>query len=268
MIAKFLLCSGLVLLLLSSCTSTPPGSKVTVTPLSTSTPTQPGAQPSTPAPAEVQVAQGSRELPTVISVGDGDTLRISLEGEAVTVRLTCVDAPELAQSPWGSDAATRLAELLPPGQAVQVREVGTDRYGRTVAELFLGNESVNLRLVEEGLAVVYPEYLNNCLETRDRYLQAEANARTLKLGLWEQNSPVMPWDFRSGETVVPSLETVIEPIASPTSVVSEFPMCVQSDCDCGNFATQAEAQGVLNAFSGDPHRLDGDQDGIACESLP
>lgn len=38
------------------------------------------------------------------------------------------------------------------------------------------------------------------------------------------------------------------------------------DYDCSNFANQAEAQAYL--LPGDPHRLDADNDGIACESLP
>jgi hypothetical protein len=38
------------------------------------------------------------------------------------------------------------------------------------------------------------------------------------------------------------------------------------DYDCGDFSNQAEAQGYLSP--GDPHRLDGDNDGIACEDLP
>lgn len=38
------------------------------------------------------------------------------------------------------------------------------------------------------------------------------------------------------------------------------------DYDCADFSTQAEAQGYLTA--GDPHRLDGDNDGRACEELP
>lgn len=44
-----------------------------------------------------------------------------------------------------------------------------------------------------------------------------------------------------------------------------------SDPDCGSFATQQEAQNYFVAQGGplnDPHRLDGDNDGIACESLP
>jgi hypothetical protein len=41
-----------------------------------------------------------------------------------------------------------------------------------------------------------------------------------------------------------------------------------SDYDCADFATQQEAQAVLNADPSDPNRLDGDNDGIACEDNP
>lgn len=40
------------------------------------------------------------------------------------------------------------------------------------------------------------------------------------------------------------------------------------DLDCKDFATQEEAQAVLDADSSDPNGLDGDGDGVACESLP
>ena len=43
------------------------------------------------------------------------------------------------------------------------------------------------------------------------------------------------------------------------------------DCDCGDFSTQREAQAFFIAAGGpdrDPHGLDGNNNGIACESLP
>ena len=41
------------------------------------------------------------------------------------------------------------------------------------------------------------------------------------------------------------------------------------DKDCGDFATHSEAQAFFEAAgAGDPHRLDRDGDGIACEDLP
>lgn len=57
----------------------------------------------------------------VISVGDGDTLRVATGGKTVTVRLACVDAPETAQAPFGKAATDRLRQLLPPGQQVTLR---------------------------------------------------------------------------------------------------------------------------------------------------
>jgi micrococcal nuclease len=69
-------------------------------------------------------------------------LRVRNQGETITVRLGCIDAPETAQKPWGQQSTNRLKQLLPPGQAVRLREMSLDRYGRTVAELFLGNQSV------------------------------------------------------------------------------------------------------------------------------
>jgi micrococcal nuclease len=43
----------------------------------------------------------------------------------------------------------------------------------------------------------------------------------------------------------------------------------QRDMDCSDFRTQREAQAFFKSQEpGDPHRLDGDNDGIACEALP
>ncbi len=55
-----------------------------------------------------------------------------------------------------------------------------------------------------------------------------------------------------------------DPVPSPTQTAN-LPACVSSDCDCKDFATQAQAQQVLDAYSGDPFKLDRDEDGIACE---
>ena len=38
---------------------------------------------------------------TVLSIGDGDTLRVSRQGLPITIRLACIDAPEMARSPYG-----------------------------------------------------------------------------------------------------------------------------------------------------------------------
>jgi endonuclease YncB( thermonuclease family) len=136
---------------------------------------------------------------TVLSVGDGDTLKVQDQQTKITVRLACVDAPERAQSPWGQVASERLKQLLPIGQVVQLREADRDRYGRTVAEVYVNGRSINLQLVQEGMAVIYPQYFHNCADNQAQYRQAEAISKQKGIGVWNPNNPllVMPWQFRS-----------------------------------------------------------------------
>ena len=63
--------------------------------------------------------------------------------------------------------------------------------------------------------------------------------------------------------------------ASPVPTPSPEPAPVTArttrDHDCADFASHAEAQGFYEAHGGpdrDPHRLDRDRDGLACETLP
>jgi hypothetical protein len=76
--------------------------------------------------------------------------------------------------------------------------------------------------------------------------------------------------------VVPSLSTPKvkkgshQLISVPIEVESYNPATPQNsfqDRDCKDFKTQKEAQSFFNQFSGDPHKLDRDNDGIACEHL-
>jgi endonuclease YncB( thermonuclease family) len=52
---------------------------------------------------------------TVLSIGDGDTIRVRQSGKVLTVRLACIDAPETAQSPYGQQARAYLQQRLPIG---------------------------------------------------------------------------------------------------------------------------------------------------------
>ncbi|GAB3586117.1 excalibur calcium-binding domain-containing protein [Amycolatopsis endophytica] len=59
-----------------------------------------------------------------------------------------------------------------------------------------------------------------------------------------------------------------KPVSQPSGTSAQAPAATTtpSDLDCADFATQAQAQAVLDADRSDPHRLDADKDGIACES--
>ena len=150
-------------------------------------------------------------------------------------------------------------------RGLTIRTITTDRYGRTVGEIYRNSDSVNLKMVQQGQAVVYRRYLDGCSETSDQFLEAEQRAKSSNLNFWSQPN-VMPWDYRRGDRVSDS-QPINQNDFQPSNQ-SDLPSCVDSDCDCSDFSTQAQAQEVLDAFSGDPHRLDGDGDGVACESLP
>ncbi len=73
----------------------------------------------------------------------------------------------------GATATDRLRQLTPRDSTIQFREADTDRYGRTVAEVYVGGQNVNLQMVQEGYAVVYTQFLSSCPETGSA-LQAAA----------------------------------------------------------------------------------------------
>jgi len=145
-----------------------------------------------PAPAKA----GADFRARVVSIGDGDTLRVRRGEQLETIRLACIDAPERAQAPYGERARRYLQMRLPLDQEVTVHPLGTDRYGRTVAEV-IGEINLNLALVEDGEAFVYPQYLGQC--DANEYLQAEYRARRHRYGIWQVPGGIeRPWDFRHG----------------------------------------------------------------------
>jgi endonuclease YncB( thermonuclease family) len=151
--------------------------------------------------------QTHRQTPTIVlSVGDGDTLTVLDGGHRRVVRLACIDAPELSQGAAGARAKTALQTLAPPGSSVTLKVQTTDRYGRTVAEVFRSGDPkpVNEVLVRQGSAFVYGKYLQQCDGLA--YSKAERTARSLHLGVWGQGlsdgsgrdeSLARPWDYRA-----------------------------------------------------------------------
>jgi endonuclease YncB( thermonuclease family) len=138
---------------------------------------------------------------TVLSIGDGDTIRVDQAGRAITVRLACVDAPELAQSPYGQQARRYLQTRLPIGSSVTLVVKATDRYGRTVAEV-IGELNFGLALVEDGQAFAYRHYLGQC--DAKEYLDAEFRASRHRFGIWQVPGGITrPWDFRHGRRYRP-----------------------------------------------------------------
>lgn len=127
----------------------------------------------------------------VVRVADGDTITIlTPERQQIKIRLAEVDAPEKKQA-FGQQAKDFTSELV-AGKVVSVQVRDTDRYGRTVGEVFLADgRSVNRLLVENGFAWWYRQY------SRDASLgELEKNARAERRGLWQDQNPTPPWEWR------------------------------------------------------------------------
>lgn len=139
-------------------------------------------------------APGVGDRAAVISVGDGDTLRVHRGGRATTIRLACIDAPETSQGGWGEQSRLYLMRRLPRGRQLTIVTHTIDRYGRTVAEV-ISDININLVMVEDGQAFVYRRYLAGC--AAKEYLEAENRARRRRYGIWQVEGGITrPWDAR------------------------------------------------------------------------
>ena len=127
----------------------------------------------------------------VIGVKDGDTVDILLpENKKQTVRLAHIDCPEKNQ-PFGYKAKQFVSEFC-YAKAVQIVIAGKpDRNGRWIAEIFYKNKNLNKELVRNGLAWHFKRYSKNAL-----YAELEIIARKKKAGLWQEQNPVEPWNWR------------------------------------------------------------------------
>lgn len=114
---------------------------------------------------------------TVFKVTDGDTIKVQLASGPINVRLDSIDAPESNQ-PHGAQARAALAKLV-ANKEVALEVITQDRYERLVAQVLLGDTSVNAQLVADGHAWAYRRYLKE-----RNYCALEAAARRARRGLW------------------------------------------------------------------------------------
>ncbi|NLE53587.1 MAG: thermonuclease family protein [Lentisphaerae bacterium] len=127
----------------------------------------------------------------VIAVTDGDTIRVlDAHKQQHRVRLFGIDAPESHQA-FGNRARQYLANLAFQ-KNVTVTYTEKDQYGRILGTVFVGRQNLNLELVKAGMAWHYVYYAKNVTALAD----AEKEARQHRRGLWADNQPIPPWEFR------------------------------------------------------------------------
>ena len=126
----------------------------------------------------------------VVRILDGDTVEV-LDAAKQThrVRLANIDAPERRQA-FGEVARQALATMA-YRQKIEVIDKGGDQYGRRIGVLMLNGRDLNAAMIGQGLAWVYARY------NSDPSLPAlEQKARAARIGLWADQNPIPPWQFR------------------------------------------------------------------------
>ncbi len=128
---------------------------------------------------------------TVTHVFDGDSFEASREGQLIEIRLFGVDCPEKDQ-PFADEARRHTSDMI-LGKTIRVDRVDTDRYGRTVADVYTADGAhLNAALLEAGYAWWYERYAPD----RRAFEDLEAAAREAKRGLWADPDAVPPWEYR------------------------------------------------------------------------
>ena len=128
----------------------------------------------------------------VTRVLDGDTIRVTDRAGAHKVRLFQIDAPELEQA-YGREAAAALFKRI-GGKLVRVEWTAQDTAGWILGTVYLDDEEINLRMIEDGCA-----WHDRRTGPAPHYSAAEKKAREAKLGLWADPAAVNPMNFRRAQ---------------------------------------------------------------------
>lgn len=145
---------------------------------------------------------------TIIDVMDGDTARLELsmgaghpgidgDGDGlIYIRFSGIDTPESKNRRWPaqpkSEEAKKFAEDLLLDKTVTARLKGDKTYGRAVGEIFVEGVSANRELVRNGFAWWNSKYEEFDLD----YERLQDSARKKKLGIWADDDPIPPWEWR------------------------------------------------------------------------
>lgn len=128
---------------------------------------------------------------TVLRVADGDSLTlIGADDLEISVRLRGIDAPELGQ-PYGYEAKQALLEIV-DSETLGLSQPKKGKYGRYIADVYLGDIWVNQKMVVEGHA-----WCDQVSSFNRILYEAEQRAKTKEKGLWALPIPTPPWIWRA-----------------------------------------------------------------------
>lgn len=174
----------------------------------------------------------------VTRIVDGDTIYTG----NLKIRLSLTNTPEINQA--GSSQATQFTEkLCPVGSSILIDQDDLqpmDKYGRILAKVYCGDKVLNSELLYNGYANILTQYCSTSEFSGEPWAQ-EYGCGPKKI------QPPTESSKENENNCDPSYPTVCIPPPPP-------------DLDCGDIPDRN-----FKVLQPDPHRFDGDKDGIGCE---
>ncbi len=197
-------------------------------------------------------AQAETFSAKVIMVMDGDTVLVLRGNQKIKVRMANIDAPERNQT-FGQQARDSLQEMIGRTQ-VQIDSQAVDQYGRIIGVIALDGRDINREQVRRGMAWEYSNFHSD-----KAYIGLQKEARQMRRGLWSQAAPQAPWEWRKEH---PSTHPKAPGTTAPKAV---YDLACGNKRHCSQMAACDEANFYLTHCG--VKSLDGNKDGVPCESL-
>jgi micrococcal nuclease len=219
--------------------------------------------PKAPAKEKPTIPIGETQEGKVVGVTDGDTLTLLVDKTAYKIRLLGIDAPESGQ-PFGTQSKKALSEKV-FGKEVKVISNGPDKYGRTLGMVRFDNRNINTEMVKEGWAWHYKQYTDSKV-----LATAEEAARKAKIGLWTDEKPIPPWEWRhpKKETSDSFDDNAIETVPAKTLPATSPKAESKSTTQQGYWMTDSSSKrhnSSCRYFHNSKGHPCGPNDGVACK---
>ena len=133
---------------------------------------------------------------TVLRVSDGDTITVKSADDTFKIRVAGIDAPESKQS-YGKESGNALRSLL-KNRSVTVSCFKIDKFRRKICRIRTDAEKdVALVMISSGNAWWYKGFARDQTAIEQSlYQAAEKKAQKDRVGLWTEEQPVPPWEWR------------------------------------------------------------------------
>ena len=139
--------------------------------------------------AKLLSKENKNQIFKVLTVYDGDTIKVAGLDLIFKIRLVGIDSPEIGyggeeSQPFSQAAKQYLSDLL-ENRTVSIKSYGIGMYNRQLAEVSVDGKNINLEMVKAGLAEVYTGDRPKNLDSQ-AYLKEEARVRKSRKGMWQQ----------------------------------------------------------------------------------